>query len=137
MTTAFSCEFRPVQTEAGVAVTEAIAGGSNTVTFTVDVELQPLRVDTKVYTPLLADVAAGMLGFWSVLVKPFGPVHWKLVPMSVPPVRAIGAPLQAALAEAVAVGCGRPSMSTLADAVPPQASVIVTDQVPAMLAFTV
>jgi hypothetical protein len=53
-----------------------IAGVWCTTTFTVPAaEVQLLIVTVTLYVPVAAVVTLVIDGFWSVLIKPFGPVH--------------------------------------------------------------
>jgi hypothetical protein len=127
----------PRQIVAGVLATTGVLGVVFTVTLTGALLVHPFSVAWKVYVPLAAKVAFAVLGSSNVLVNPFGPLQRKLVPMSVVPWRAMGCPVQAKLADALAVGSGRWSTVVVAVAVPPQLSVITQVHVPGMFADTV
>ena len=71
-----------------------------------------------------------------VLEKPLGPLQAKEVPMSEVPSKATSKPIQAGPALALALGLVAVSTVVLAEAEPKQASVMVTDQSPAMEALT-
>ena len=134
----FSWLFDPAQIAAGVAVNDVIAGIGLTVTATVALaEVQPLAVAVNVYVPEFADVVLGICGFCTVLVKPFGPLHEKVVPRSLVPFSCNALPTQPGPAEALAVGTGNTATFFVAVACPPHASVIKTLQTPAMAALWV
>jgi hypothetical protein len=57
-------------------------------------EVQPLTVTVTEYVPASAVVAEEWVGFWSAEVKPFGPVHEYVAPLTVGVESAIVAPAQ-------------------------------------------
>ena len=72
-----------------------VAGIALTTTFVVPAaEVQPFTVTVTEYVPASASVAFGRVGFWSVEVKPFGPVHEYVAPDTVGVKSAIVAPAQ-------------------------------------------
>jgi hypothetical protein len=77
-------------------VFEAVGVAGDGLTMTVVLpaaEVQPLTVTVTEYVPALASVA-GSVGFWSVEVKPFGPVHEYVAPVTAAVESAIVAPSQ-------------------------------------------
>jgi len=94
----------------GVAVVLVTTGFVFTVSTAVAVGLvHPLAVAVKLYVPAFVGAAVAFtMAFWLVLVKAFGPVHTKVVPMSVRPNTLNWFPMHtpAGLSCTVAVGVG-------------------------------
>ena len=62
---------------------EGVAGVAFTTAFVVPAaEGQPLTVIVTEYVPPSAVVALARVGFWSEDVKPFGPVHEYVAPLT-------------------------------------------------------
>jgi len=74
---------------------EGVAGVALTVTLVVPVaEVQPLSVTFTEYVPLIDVVAFAIVGFCSVEVNPFGPVHAYVAPVTAGVISAIVPPVQ-------------------------------------------
>jgi hypothetical protein len=111
-----------------------VAGAGLTMTDVVPAaEGQPFTVTVTEYVPASAVVALGRVGFWSVEVKPFGPVHAYVAPVTAGVKSAIVAPSQYG-PPFVAVGVAGVALTTTfvvpAAEVQPL-TVIVTEYVPA------
>ena len=110
-----SCDEPPSQIVAGVAVGVVNDGGVFTTTVTVlATEEQVAVLATNEYVPADAATTGLTVGFCNVLVKPLGPVHEYVVPMSVVPVNCRVCPKQPGPALAVAVGVGCPTTMIVA-----------------------
>jgi len=71
-----------------LVATEAVGFGfTTTVVVAKVVEVQPLSVTLRLYTPDIATVAFGIDGLCAPDIKPFGPVHIYVAPAKLPPVR--------------------------------------------------
>jgi hypothetical protein len=86
----------PAQKEVGPP---AAMVGVDGIAFTTTVvlpaaEVQPLTVTVTLYVPASAVVALLRVGFWSADVKPFGPVHAYVAPVTVGVVSEIVEPAQ-------------------------------------------
>src|SRR5690349_15080628 len=96
-------------------------------------DVQPSTVMVTEYVPASAVVAFGRVGFWSVEVKPFGPVHAYVAPATVAVVSAIVAPAQYGppLLAAGVAGAGLTMTSVVPAAEVQPLTVMVTEYVPA------
>ena len=110
-----------------------VAGDGLTTTSVVPAaELQPFTVTITEYVPASASAAFGRAGFWSVEVKPFGPLHAYVAPVTAGVKSAMVAPSQYG-PPLVAVGVAGMALTTTlvvpAAEVQPL-TVIVTEYVP-------
>src|SRR5512140_430652 len=91
-----------------------VAGAGFTTTLVVPAaEVQLPTVTVTLYVPPLIAAAAGIVGFWRIEVKPFGPVQDELAPTTVGVVRLIAGPAQSGLSEHGAGRAGAGLTTTL------------------------
>ena len=68
-------KFKVAPAQIGELDPAVVVGNGLTVTLTVEVDEQPFAITVTVYVPVAAVVAAGIVGFCTAEVNPFGPVH--------------------------------------------------------------
>jgi hypothetical protein len=141
--TKFDVRFKVLPVQTGELLdTVGAEGGVFTVHTTVPIELvQPLTVIANEYVPAAAAVAPGIVGFCNAEVKPLGPVHEYVAPMTAVVVRFRVCPTQIGelLVGAGVAGTGFTVTATVPKALGHPAIVAVTEYVPlaAVVALTI